>query len=45
VPYVLTWMLTGILVGWIVRVAMKTTHDFGLLGDLTTGSLGALVGG
>jgi uncharacterized membrane protein/uncharacterized membrane protein YeaQ/YmgE (transglycosylase-associated protein family) len=45
VPYVLTWMLTGILVGWIVRVAMKTAHDFGLLGDLTTGTLGALVGG
>jgi uncharacterized membrane protein/uncharacterized membrane protein YeaQ/YmgE (transglycosylase-associated protein family) len=45
VTYVLTWMLTGILVGWIVRVAMKTQHDFGLIGDLTTGSLGAIVGG
>jgi len=38
-------MLTGILVGWIVRVAMKTRGDFGLTGDLITGSLGAIVGG
>jgi len=45
VTYVLTWMLTGILVGWIVRVAMKTRGDFGLTGDLITGSLGAIVGG
>src|SRR5512144_812807 len=43
--YVLTWMLTGIVVGWTVRVAMKTQHDFGLTGDLLTGSLGAIVGG
>ena len=41
----LTWVLTGVLVGWIARVAMRTRHDFGLLGDLTTGSLGAIIGG
>jgi uncharacterized membrane protein/uncharacterized membrane protein YeaQ/YmgE (transglycosylase-associated protein family) len=38
-------MLTGLLVGWIVRVAMKTRGEFGLIGDLTMGSLGAVVGG
>jgi uncharacterized membrane protein/uncharacterized membrane protein YeaQ/YmgE (transglycosylase-associated protein family) len=42
---VLTWVLTGVFVGWIVRMAMKARHDFGLLGDLVTGSLGAVVGG
>ena len=41
----LTWLLTGILVGWIVRTAMRTRRDFGLLGDLITGSLGAIIGG
>ena len=41
----LTWLLTGVLVGWIVRVAMRTRRDFGLLGDLITGSLGAIIGG
>jgi uncharacterized membrane protein/uncharacterized membrane protein YeaQ/YmgE (transglycosylase-associated protein family) len=44
-PSVLTWIVTGVFVGWIVRLAMKTRRDFGLLGDLITGSLGAVVGG
>lgn len=41
---VATWILTGLFVGWLVRTAMKS-RGFGLMGDLTTGSLGALVGG
>ena len=44
-PFVLTWILTGVFVGWIVPLAMKTRRDFGLIGDLVTGSLGAVVGG
>lgn len=42
---VLMWMMTGLLVGWVVRVAMGSRRDFGILGDLTVGSLGGLVGG
>jgi uncharacterized membrane protein/uncharacterized membrane protein YeaQ/YmgE (transglycosylase-associated protein family) len=41
---VATWFATGLIVGWLVRTAMKS-RGFGLMGDLTTGSLGALVGG
>ena len=41
----LTWLLTGVLVGYIVRIAMRTRRDFGLIGDLITGSLGAIIGG
>jgi len=42
---VLIWMATGIFVGWIVRMAMRSRRDFGVFGDLITGSLGAIVGG
>jgi uncharacterized membrane protein/uncharacterized membrane protein YeaQ/YmgE (transglycosylase-associated protein family) len=45
VQQVLTWLLSGLVVGWIVRVAMKTRRDGGLIGDLALGSIGALVGG
>jgi uncharacterized membrane protein/uncharacterized membrane protein YeaQ/YmgE (transglycosylase-associated protein family) len=45
VQYVLTWFISGLVAGWLARVAMKSKRDFGVLGDLTVGSLGALVGG
>jgi uncharacterized membrane protein/uncharacterized membrane protein YeaQ/YmgE (transglycosylase-associated protein family) len=41
----ITWVVTGLIVGWLVRTAMKSGRDFGLIGDLVTGSLGAVVGG
>ena len=41
----ITWVVTGLIVGWLVRTAMKSQRDYGLLGDLVTGSLGAVVGG
>jgi uncharacterized membrane protein YeaQ/YmgE (transglycosylase-associated protein family) len=41
----ITWVVTGLIVGWLVRTAMKSQRDFGLIGDLVTGSLGAVVGG
>ena len=41
----ITWVVTGLIVGWLVRTAMKSERDFGLIGDLVTGSLGAVVGG
>ncbi len=40
-----TWIATGLLVGWLVRTAMKSRRDYGLLGDLVTGTLGAVTGG
>jgi uncharacterized membrane protein/uncharacterized membrane protein YeaQ/YmgE (transglycosylase-associated protein family) len=42
---VLTWVASGLLVGWLVRVAMGSRRDFGVLGDLTLGTLGGLTGG
>jgi uncharacterized membrane protein YeaQ/YmgE (transglycosylase-associated protein family) len=39
------WTATGWGVGWLVRTAMRSRRDFGLLGDLTTGWLGGVVGG
>jgi uncharacterized membrane protein/uncharacterized membrane protein YeaQ/YmgE (transglycosylase-associated protein family) len=41
----LTWIATGLLVGWLVRTAMKSRRDLGVVGDLVTGTLGAVVGG
>ena len=41
----MTWTATGLGVGWLVRTAMRSRRDFGLLGDLTTGWLGGVVGG
>lgn len=42
---VIIWIATGLIVGWLVRTAMKSGRDYGALGDLVTGSLGAVVGG
>ena len=42
---VVTWIVSGCFVGWLVRVAMGGRRDFGILGDLTLGSLGGLAGG
>ena len=41
----ITWTATGLGVGWLARTAMRSRRDFGLLGDLTTGWLGGVVGG
>ena len=41
----ITWVVTGLIVGWLVRTAMKSGRDYGVFGDLVTGSLGAVVGG
>lgn len=42
---VLTWVASGLLVGWLTRVAMGSRRDFGVLGDLVLGTLGGLTGG
>ena len=36
----ITWVVTGLIVGWLVRTAMKSERDFGVIGDL----VGFLVG-
>ena len=41
----IVWTATGLGVGWLVRTAMRSRRDFGLVGDLTTGWLGGVVGG
>ncbi|MGE5812914.1 MAG: DUF1003 domain-containing protein [Acidobacteriota bacterium] len=42
---VLTWLLSGFFAGWLGRVAMGSRRDFGILGDLTLGTLGGVIGG
>jgi len=42
---VLIWIVTGVFVGWAARLAMRSSRDYGLVGDLVTGSLGAAIGG
>jgi uncharacterized membrane protein/uncharacterized membrane protein YeaQ/YmgE (transglycosylase-associated protein family) len=42
---VLIWVVTGVFVGWAARLAMRSSRDWGLIGDLVTGSLGAAIGG
>ena len=39
------WTLTGLGAGLVVRLAMRSRRDFGLVGDLLTGWLGGVVGG
>jgi uncharacterized membrane protein/uncharacterized membrane protein YeaQ/YmgE (transglycosylase-associated protein family) len=45
VQTITAWVLTGLFAGWIARIAMRSPRDYGVLGDLTTGCLGALIGG
>lgn len=42
---VVVWILTGLVAGWATRIVMRSHRDYALLGDLTTGCLGAVVGG
>ena len=40
-----TWTVTGLAAGWFVLTVMRSRREFGVLGDLVTGCLGAVVGG
>ncbi len=42
--YLLAWLISGILAGWLTGLVVKG-QGFGLLGDLGVGLLGGLVGG
>ena len=39
------WLAIGLSAGWITRRAVRGDPQYGILGDLTTGCLGAVVGG
>jgi uncharacterized membrane protein YeaQ/YmgE (transglycosylase-associated protein family) len=45
VRQLLTWTLTGLGAGWFVLTVMRSRREFGVLGDLVMGCLGAIVGG
>ena len=40
----LAWLVVGLIAGWLAGQVMKGS-DFGLLGDIVIGVIGALVGG
>ena len=39
------WTVTGLAAGWFVLTVMRSRREFGVLGDLVMGCLGAIVGG
>jgi len=41
---VLTWLVVGIVAGWLAGIVMKG-KGFGLIGNMVIGVIGALVGG
>jgi uncharacterized membrane protein YeaQ/YmgE (transglycosylase-associated protein family) len=41
---ILTWVVVGIVAGWLAGVVMKG-KGFGLIGNMIIGIVGALVGG
>jgi uncharacterized membrane protein/uncharacterized membrane protein YeaQ/YmgE (transglycosylase-associated protein family) len=45
VRQLLTWTVTGLAAGWFVLTVMRSRREFGVLGDLVMGCLGAIVGG
>ena len=42
---ILSWLLTGLIVGAIARVLVKGPHNLGCIGTSVLGILGSLVGG
>ena len=43
--HLIIWLATGLVVGWLARIAMQSHRDYGAFGDLLTGCLGAVLGG
>jgi len=42
---ILTWVVVGIIGGWLGRLVVKGAGPGGLLGDLAIGIVGGLIGG
>ena len=41
----LTWIIVGLIAGWLAGVVMKGGGGYGVLGDIILGIIGAIVGG
>jgi uncharacterized membrane protein YeaQ/YmgE (transglycosylase-associated protein family) len=41
---IITWLLVGLVAGWLAGVVMKG-GGFGVLGDIVVGLVGAVIGG
>ena len=41
----LIWLLVGLVSGWSIRLATRSRLHYGIIGDVTTGILGASLGG
>jgi len=41
---ILLWLISGIIAGWLTGLLMKG-GGYGLIGDLTVGLIGGLIGG
>ena len=42
---ILAWLIVGIIAGWLAKMVIPGEGPMGLLGDLVTGVVGAIVGG
>lgn len=42
---IVTWLVSGVVAGVLVRAGTRGPREFGLLGDVTLGCLGAVLGG
>ena len=44
-PYILFWIVVGVIAGFLAKVVVPGEGPGGVLGDLIVGILGALIGG
>ncbi len=44
-PYILFWIVVGVLAGFLAKAVVPGEGPGGILGDLIVGILGALIGG
>lgn len=41
----LTWIIVGLIAGWLANLVMRGGGPYGVIGDIILGIIGALVGG
>ena len=42
---IISWLIIGLVAGWLASVVMKTNNEQGLVKDIIFGIIGAVVGG
>ena len=42
---IISWLIVGLIAGWLASVVMKTNDEQGLIKDIIFGIIGAVVGG